>query len=206
MNTETQTETETTTPPHYPRWQAMRDEAVWTPAMRAFAKKATSAVLYFHKVSDAPSWVHDAAFVEIKLIRERRDSVEESMTVKFAGFIGTGRRDALRTVEPNADSYGWKEYSKEEHNLYRPTSGTWLLHLYPSQSTHAYSCFLAIPSGAKLVFYVKMDYHSSPAMAEHGLHGDVLVVEVSKGKHRSNFDLDTIATRHNSARFGYSHR
>ena len=202
MNTETQTETEAR--PHYSRWEVMRDEAVWTPAMRAFAKKATCAVLYFHRVSDAPSWLRDAAFVEIKLSRARRDNVEESMTVKFAGFIGTGQRDALRTVESTTDSYGWKEYSKEEHNLYRPQSGTWLLHLFPGQLAHAHSCLMAIPSGAKLTFHTKLDYHTSPVMAEHGLHGDVLTVEAHKDKKQVSFDLDTIVTRHNSARFGCS--
>ena len=199
-------ETQTIEPagPHHKRWERMREENKWDASIRNFAKVATHAVLRFDRVPDAPSWLRDACVVEIRFVRERRDGVEESLTVKFAGFIDNGRRDALRTVEPDGDSFGWKEYSSEADNLYKPESGSWYLPLYPGQATHAQSCLLAIPSGAKVTFRTRLDYHSSPTMAEVGLHGDVLVVEIDKGKRRSSFNLDSPTTRHNSARFGYT--
>ena len=122
------------------------------------------------------------------------------MHVKFAGHIGAGYRNDLRTV---TSEYTWQEYSRESQNLYRPTSGSLLLHLYPNQATHAHSCLMAIPSKAKLRFRMRLDYTSSPVLAEAQLHGDVLILDVYNGRQRQSFDLDRQVSRHNSARFGF---
>jgi len=186
--------------PHYDRWERMRTESVWTTELRAFAKKSDLVVVRFETVPDAPSWHRDAAFVELDFVQESNKDGERRMRVRFAGWIGTGYRDDLREV---TGEYSWKEYSREPANLYRPTSGSWLLHLYPNQATHAYSCFMAIASKSRLTFRVRLDYHTNPCMAESGLHGDVLTLEASKGKTRQGFDLDNATHRHNSARFGF---
>jgi len=188
--------------PLHARWERLRTEAVWTPEVRAFAKKADLAVLYFETISDSPSWLQDAAFVEMKLVQEAKlgRKTEKTMYVKFAGFIGTGHRDDLREV---TGDYSWKEYSREPANLYRPTRGSWLLYLYPNQATHAHSILMSVAANSALEFRVRLDYHTSPVLAERGLHGDVLTVEARKGKRRLGFDLDTQCTRHNSARFGF---
>jgi len=188
--------------PHYERWERLRSEATWTPAVRAFAKKADLCVVHFDTVPDAPSWHRDAAFVELKFVKENRTGQEETMHVKFAGYIGTGHRDDLREV---TGEYSWQEYSREPENLYRPTAGSWLLYLYPNQSTHAHSCLMAIPSKSKLVFRARLDHATSPVLAESRLHADVLVMETSKNDKRQEFSLDTQVSKHNSARFGFSH-
>lgn len=187
--------------PHYEQWERLRSQVTWTPELRAFAKKSDLCVLFFNAVSDAPSWHRDAAFVTLKFVQEKRgDRPEKTMYVKAAGYIGTGYCDDVRTV---SSEYPRQEYSREPQNLYRPTSGSWLLYLYPNQATHVYSCLMTIPSKANLVFRVRLDYASSPVLAEARLHGDMLTLDVTKGLACQGFDLDTQISRHNGARFGF---
>lgn len=186
----------------YARWERLRQEALWTRELQAFVKKADHVVFYFTNVSDAPSW-QNASFVEMKIVK--KSSVfkqEETMQATFAGHIYAGHRDDLYRVQSDFGE-GWVRYCEEPQNVYRPTGGTWLLHLYQTQQTHIKSCLMSLPVGGKIELDVLLGHHSSPLLAESRLHGDVLLVRSTKGKKKLSFDLDVHICRHNSARFGF---
>lgn len=188
--------------PHYDRWERLRAEP-WTAKMRAFAKKANTMVCTFVQVPDAPSWLRDACFVNVRMVRTRKNGVEETFECTFPGFIRGGTRDATRTVPATEYSFAYEQYSDESNNVYCPTTGVWVLHFYPGQRTPTHTAVLSIPTGSTLTFYVRLDWHTSPILVDAQLHGDALSVDF-RGKREGSFELDHTVTRHNSVRFGHS--
>jgi hypothetical protein len=188
----------------FEKWEGLRErksatfakEGVWTSEIKRFAKGADHAVIYFDRLEDAPGYLSDAALVTLKMVKRGR-SGEKTFLKEFAGFIRTGFQDR---IESGGSRY--VTYSREGSNLYRPRSGATLLHSM-MMGDHATTCFRALATGSVVEFNMRLDYHTSPIMAERGLHGDVLTVTARKGNSVQEFVLDSQVSLHNSARFGF---
>jgi hypothetical protein len=186
--------------PQYPTTASL----VYTKEVRAIILKSHRIALRFRRTTP---WGEGR--VEIECFREeKREGQEGEVSVSIGffecrAFIGNGHRDALRTVEPRDGFPGWKEYSSEEGNLYRPETGYWGLR-YFNQPVHERAIFKMLPLGSQLTFHVRLDYLTSPVMAVAGLHGDVLELHATKGKNQFVVNLSEQVTRHNPGRFGYN--
>ena len=171
-----------------------------------YTKEVRAAILKAHRIAlrfrRTTSW--GEGVVEIECFREvSRKGQTTTVATSFGrfecrAFIGNGHMDKTREVMP---PLGWTEYSSEEDNLHCPGRGYWGLR-YMNQLTHERSIFKLLPLGSDLTFRVRLDYATTPNMAVAGLHGDVLELEVHKGKHSFVLELDREVGKHNTCRFG----
>lgn len=144
------------------------------------------------EIGGIPSYMSDARHV---VVRFDAGSETERTEVETSGWCGTGYLDKTRELD-----YRDMDYSHDRDNLYCPKSGTWVVHVLD----HQRAAFESIPTGAKLIVQVKLDWHSSCNHARVGHHGDVLILKWTKGKRERRIDLATYHGPHNTARFGVS--
>jgi len=184
----------------YTRFQEF--QGVWTKDLAKAVKTARGAVVRFSQVFATPSWHRDAKWVEFELYEDDRNGTEKRTSARFTGRIGNGHLDQTRPVGGELAGLGIVDYASGGDNLYAPCEGNWHFFLFPNQICHRSSVLRSIPAGATVKFAVLLDYRSTSNMAATGLHGDVLEIEIVKGKNRKIFQLDECVVPHNSARFG----
>lgn len=182
-------------------WERLRGAPLWTKELARFARKANRAILRYHQIPGVHSWQRGRCFIDLTLVQEHgrhsAGSSESRMSVRIAGTIRGGRGSITAT-----DGDGLTQYVRGPANDYLPTSGTWVLHLFPGQNTHATSCLAMIPTGAAVHLDVRLDWHTTSRLAAHGLHADVLEANVTKGRRHLRLELDHEVGPHDRGRFG----
>lgn len=175
---------------------------------RAIAK-ASHMTLDFQPAPDIEgSWERDRKVVAIWLTTGSA-SAKDQTRITFEGFRGwihSGYRDEMVTERTEYGTH--RRHSREDSNIYQPESGRWM-ELHSNQDWTLQSIFRVIPTGSALTFRMMLDHHTYPALAEKGVHVDVLVVEAQpptrKGGKQAKALQFTIATPtsfHDKNRFG----
>lgn len=201
------------------------EPVTWTKEMRALVKKADTVVVRFDPILGLAPYERDKRVVTLHLNFKGRDVVKHEginreetnkrvMLGRFSGRIANGYNDEIREVKSPHGIVEYVDYAHSPTNVYEPKKGS-VIFTYAQTDHSLQTAFRSIPAGSSLHFDMLLDHGSSPAVAKHGIHVDILRLTVTTpGYVKSHikkppplvFDLETSVGPHNTARFGWEGR